>query len=87
MKDEFFEKLKTIMVDQLNDAFMKSKEYKLAVSKENSLYEELKNGLSEQQQKLLEEYFILSSETTAICGKIAYRQGMEDLAAMLFQNH
>lgn len=47
------------------------------------MYESLRKELTREQKKKLEEYFIRASETGAICEKIAYRQGMEDLKAIL----
>lgn len=40
-------------------------------------------GLTENQQKLLEEYFNAVNVTVSVLEKLAYRQGIRDLAAIL----
>lgn len=83
MTDEMFEELTPMMIDRINSAFTRSSDYKQAIARESELYESLKKELTKEQKKKLEEYFIRTSETGAVCEKIAYRQGMEDLKAIL----
>ena len=85
MDENIFNALEPIMVERMNDAFNKSMEYQQAVAKEGELYENLQGGVAEELRGQLEEYFALSSATTAISEKIAYIQGMKDMAAILFQ--
>lgn len=84
MKNEFFEDLQVIMVDRINAAELKDSDYKNALQAESTAYENLMLQLDEPQKKLFEDFYVLSGETTAICEKISYRQGIEDLSAMLF---
>lgn len=84
MSEEIFEELiAPSMLERINKAYVKSDEYKQAIFKESEIYESLKKELTKEQRKKLEEYFIRTSETTAICEKLAYKQGMEDLVDVL----
>lgn len=86
MTDEMFEELTPMMIDRINSAFTRSNANKQAIARESELYESLRKELTREQKKKLEEYFIRASETGAICEKIAYRQGMEDLKAIEQKN-
>ncbi len=86
MSDNTFDILERLMADHLDTALHESTEYKEALSAANEIFEKLKMELTKEQQELLDQYFILSSETTAICEKIAYRQGLRDLFKILFQD-
>lgn len=85
-KDSILDDLEIIMGDRLNDALNKSTEYQQAITIESNLYELLNSKLPEQYHELLEKYCEALSETTAICEKIAYRQGLRDLTHILFQD-
>lgn len=84
MKDSVLEDLSIMISDRLNEAFNQSEEYKEAVCAESDLYEQLKNGISEDNQQLLEQYFEAASATTAVCEAIAYRQALRDFFKVLF---
>lgn len=86
MKDNTFDDLEILMADHLDNALHENTKYKEALSAASEVFEKLKAELTEKQQELLDQYFILSSETTAICEKIAYRQGLRDLFKILFQD-
>ncbi|MDE6220843.1 MAG: hypothetical protein K2G51_10540 [Lachnospiraceae bacterium] len=86
MRDTTFDMIENLMADHLDNALHESTEYKEALSAAGEIFEKLKTELTKEQQELLDQYFILSSETTAICEKIAYRQGMRDLFKILFQD-
>lgn len=87
MSDEMFKELEIVMTDRISNALDKNDEYKQALSKEFEVFEQLKSELTKQQQNQLDEYFTLSNSTAVVCGKIAYRQGMEDLASILDIGH
>lgn len=84
MKDNTFDDLELLMADHLDNALHESTEYKESLSAASEVFEKLKAELTQEQQELLDQYFILSGETTAICEKIAYRQGLRDLFKILF---
>ncbi|MDE6991510.1 MAG: hypothetical protein K2P42_12755 [Lachnospiraceae bacterium] len=84
MKENAFETIETFMADHLKDALDESVEYKEALSAANKARENLKTALTGEQTALLEQYFILADEASAICEKIAYRQGLRDLLKTLF---
>lgn len=86
MKNEFFEDLQVIMVDRINAAEIKDSDYKNALQAESEIFENLMAQLDKPQQKLLEQFYVLSGATTAVCERISYRQGVEDLSAMLFND-
>lgn len=85
MKNHIFEAIEIFMADHLNNALAESDEYKEALSAADEVYQKLMAGLTEEQQKLLDQFTALSGEAGAICEKIAYRQGMQDLIQMLFE--
>ena len=55
----------------------KSKKYKQACEKELEVYHKLKETLSEEQEKLLEELLNLNSDSAAICEKDFFTYGFK----------
>ena len=86
MKENAFDDLEILMADNVKNALHKSAEYQNALSAAGELYEKLKMELTREQQELLDQYLASVNKTTAICEKIAYRQGLRDLIKILFQD-
>ena len=83
MENDIFTALEPVITERLNNVFSKDQGYKQAVQEESIAYGKLMEGLTENQQKLLEEYFNAVNATVSVLEKLAYRQGIRDLAAIL----
>lgn len=83
MGNDIFTALEPVITERLNNVFSQDQGYKQAVQEENIVYGKLMEGLTENQQKLLEEYFNAVNVTVSVLEKLAYRQGIRDLAAIL----
>mgnify|MGYP001024545296 CR=1 FL=1 len=81
MSDDIFALLEPAITERLGAVFRQSEEYKQAVAEESAVFEQLREGLTEEQKKQLDEYFTLLNATAAVCERLTYRQGMKDLAA------
>lgn len=85
MKDTTFDTLEALMADHLDNALHESTVYQESLSATNKLLEKLKEELTKEQRELFDQYLVSSKETSALCEKIAYRQGLRDLFKILFQ--
>ena len=83
MWNDIFTALELVITERLNNVFSKDQGYKQAVQEESIAYGKLMEGLTENQQKLLEEYFNAVNATVSVLERLAYRQGMTDLAGIL----
>ena len=83
MENDIFTALEPVITERLNNVFSQDQGYKQAVQEESIVYGKLMEGLTENQQKLLEEYFNAVNVTVSVLEKLAYRQGIRDLAAIL----
>lgn len=83
MENDIFTALEPVITERLNNVFSQDQDYKQAVQEESIAYGKLMEGLTENQQKLLEEYFNAVNATVSVLEKLAYRQGIRDLAAIL----
>lgn len=79
MEESILEEFMPYLVDRLGRVYNQDKEYQKAVEKESRIYEELKEGLTEEQRSQLDEYFAATREMAGICEKLSYQQGIKDL--------
>ena len=71
-------------MERLGDCYCQDDDYKRSIQKEATLSEQLKESLSEEQSALAKEYQSAASATMGICELLAYRQGMRDMAGILY---
>ena len=79
MDGDILEDLMPYLTDRLSRAYNKNSEYRQAVENESRIYEQLKEGLTDEQRRQLEGYFSATKETAGVCEKLAYQQGIKDL--------
>lgn len=66
MGNDIFTAFEPVITERLNNVFSQNKGYKQAVQKESIAYGKLMEGLTENQQKLLEEYFNAVNATVSV---------------------
>ena len=79
MEEDVLEALMPYLVDRLSRVYNRNKDYRQAVEKEGRIYEELKEGLTEEQKSQLDEYFAATRVTAEVCEKLSYQQEIKDL--------
>jgi len=63
--------------------YIENSEYKKAVKKADSIFEEISDSLSEELAEKLEKYFTANNAAVAIQDRLMYQQGMRDLLNLL----
>lgn len=80
---DIYERLEVVFSERRGEAFGRSKKFKEYASQEEKLYAKLKEGMTEEQQELLEGYLAAVSSTQAVVETLSYKQGMTDMLAFL----
>lgn len=83
MENDIFTALEQVITERLNNVFSHDQGYKQAVQEESMVYDKLMGEIKERHKKLLEEYFDTVNVIVSRIEKLAYRQGMRDLAGIL----
>lgn len=63
--------------------YINDSEYKKAVEKADSIFEEINDRLNEELAEKLEEYFTANNAAAAIQDKLMYQQGLRDMLKLL----
>ena len=84
MGESILELFEPCIIERLGDAYNRNDRYKKAIENETRLFTQLQKSLTEDQFKMVIEYNSAVSKTLGICEKLAYRQGMRDVAAILY---
>lgn len=79
MEEDVLEALMPYLVERLGRVYERNKEYRKAIEEENRIYEELKQGLTQEHKSQLDEYFVATKATAGVCEKLSYQQGLRDL--------
>lgn len=83
MNDNFFKLIEPFLIEYLEKIYNLNTEYKQNIEKESAIFGHLQKNLSDEQKKELDNYYAALCSTMSICQKLAYRQGMRDLAKIL----
>lgn len=78
-----FEHLEVVFSERRGEAKRRSSKFRKYASEEEKLYAKLKEGMTEEQQGLLEGYLAAVSSTQAVVETLSYKQGMTDMLAFL----
>lgn len=84
MEKNILETSQPNIIERLGEAYSRNGNYKAALEKEKALAGRLKESLTEEQMAIVEEYHTAISSTMGICELLAYRQGMRDMADILY---
>lgn len=78
-----FEHLEVVFSERRGEAKRRSSKFRKYASEKEKLYAKLKEGMTEEQQELLEGYLAAVSSTQAVVETLSYKQGMTDMLAFL----
>ncbi len=84
MEKTIFEAFQPGLIERLGECYCQNEDYKQGVEKEKELGGHLKEALTEEQMGLVEEYHAAIYSTVGTCELLAYRQGMRDMASILY---
>lgn len=84
MEKNIFKALQRDLMERLGECYCQDEGYKRSIRREAELSKRMKGSLSEEQAALAEEYHSAVSATMCICELLAYRQGMRDMADILY---
>ncbi len=80
---DIYERLEVVFSERRGEAKRRSSKFRKYASEEEKLYAKLKEGMTEEQQELLEGYLAAVSSTQAVVETLSYKQGMTDILAFL----
>lgn len=84
MNNSIFREYGACIIKRLGRVYNCNKTYKDAVRKEDILLKQFREGLSDNQQKQFDDCYNAMCYSAGVCEELAYRQGMRDMAALLF---
>ena len=84
MDKNIFEAFQPNIVERLGECYCQNDSYKQSLIKEKEIAGRLKESLTKEQMSLMEQYHAAIYGTVGICELLAYRQGMRDMAAILY---
>lgn len=84
MENGIFGTYDACLAKRLGHAYNASKAYREAVRAEDALFKQFREGLTEEQQRQLDDCYNAAGWSASICEGLAYRQGMRDMIALLF---
>ncbi len=84
MEKDILDAFEPDIMERLGEVYCQNAEYKQSLKEERELSGKLKEGLTEEQAVAVEKYYASISATMGICELLAYRQGMRDMAVILY---
>lgn len=85
MEKNIFEVFQPNIMERLGECYCQDDSYKQSLLKEKEIAGRLKESLTEEQMSLVEQYHAAIYGTVGICELLAYRQGMRDMANILYK--
>ena len=80
---EVLELIEPLLIDRTGKLYQDNEEYKESTRKEEELFEQLSDKLTEEQVRELDQFLSATNATLAIIEHLAYIQGMKDMLALL----
>ena len=84
MEKNIFEAFQPNIMERLGKCYCQDDSYKQCIEKEKEIADRLREELTEEQMILVEKYHAAVYNTVGACEILAYRQGMRDMADILF---
>lgn len=72
------------LMKRLGQAYNGSRVYREAARAEDALVKQFREGLTEEQQRQLDDCHNAMCYSSSVCEQLAYRQGMRDMIALLY---
>lgn len=76
LKKEILDLLTPYLAKRAGKIYIENEEYKESSKTADLIFEELNETLTDEQQELLERYFIANNATVALTERLVYQQGM-----------
>lgn len=84
MENTTFRSYDACLMKRLGHMYNSSRTYREAVRAEDALFQQFRSGLSEEQQRQLDDCHNAMCYSASVCEQLAYRQGMRDMIALLY---
>lgn len=84
MAENIFDALMPCLIERLGRIYNRDDEYQQDINREMEIFNHLAESLTGEQKKQLEEYQTATCATAGVCEILAYKQGMRDLATIMF---
>lgn len=84
MEKNFLGVYEACLMGRLGQTYNGNRTYREAVRTEEALFGQLWEGLTEEQQGQLNDWRNAMGHSVSICERLAYRQGMRDMATLLY---